>query len=106
MSFKSMIAGAALAVVISSQGWTGDKPAIERAAAEKTALEQVPGGRVKEAELEHEHGKLVWSFDIEQKGSPDIVEVQVDANTGKVVAIEHETPDKEAKEASKEKKGY
>lgn len=88
MSLKSLFAGAALAAVIGSQGWAGDKPAIERAAAEKIALEQVPGGRVKEAELEHEHGKLVWSFDIEQKASPDIIEVQVDANTGKIVAVE------------------
>ena len=106
MSIKTAIAGAALAVLISSQCWAGDKPAIERAAAEKTALERVPGGRVKEGELEHEHGKLVWSFDIEQKGSPDIVEVQVDANTGMVVAVEHETPAKESQEAAKKKKGY
>lgn len=106
MSIKTVIAGAALAALISSQCWAGEKPTIERATAEKTALERVPGGRVKEAELEHEHGKLVWSFDIEQKGSTDLVEVQVDANTGKVVAVEHESPAKESKEASKEKKGY
>jgi len=76
----------------------GDKAKIERAAAEKTALARVPGGTVKEGELETEHGKRVWSFDIAQKASPDIIEVQVDANTGDVVSVETETPDDEAKE--------
>ncbi len=68
-----------------------------RADAERIALTQTPGGTVKEAELETEHGKLVWSFDIAKPGSRDIVEVQVDATTGRVVSVEIETPaDQEA----------
>ena len=76
---------------------------ITRAQAEATALKKAPGGKVKEAELEEEHGKLVWSFDIARPGTRNITEVQVDAVTGKVVATEIETPKHEAAEAAKEK---
>ncbi len=71
---------------------------IARADAEKTALAQVPNGTVKEAEIEKEHGKLIWSFDIAVPGSSDIKEVAVDAMTGKVASVETETPEQQAKE--------
>jgi len=57
------------------------------------------------SELEKEHGKLIWSFDIAQVGSKNITEVQVDAKTGKIVSTKTETPDKERQEAIAEKKG-
>ena len=106
MNAKGMLVGAAVAAVACGAGSAsaGDKAKVERASAEKTALARVPGGTVKEGELETEHGKLVWSFDIAQKDSPDIIEVQVDANTGQVVAVETETPSDQAKEAAKEAK--
>ncbi len=47
------------------------------------ALEKVPNGTIKEGELEHENGKLQWSFDIATPGSRDITEVNIDAITGK-----------------------
>jgi uncharacterized membrane protein YkoI len=37
---------------------------ITQAEAERTALAKVPRGKIKAAELEKEHGKLIWSFDI------------------------------------------
>jgi len=37
---------------------------VVRADAEKTALAKVPGGTVKEGEIEKEDGKLIWSFDL------------------------------------------
>jgi len=77
---------------------------VSRAAAEQTALGKVPGGTVKEAELEKEDGKLVWSFDITTLDSKDITEVLVDANSGAVVSVEKEKAEDEAKEA-KEQKG-
>ena len=46
---------------------------------------QAPNGTIKESELEKEHGKLIWSFDIATPGTTDITEVNVDAITGKVV---------------------
>jgi uncharacterized membrane protein YkoI len=73
---------------------------IERAAAEKTALARVPGGKIKEGELEQEHGHLVWSFDIVQPSTPNVTEVQVDAISGKVVSIATETPADQSKEAA------
>jgi peptidase YpeB-like protein len=76
---------------------------VSRADAEKTALAKVPGGTIKEGELEKEKGKLIWSFDISIPGSTDIREVQVDAITGQVVSVETETGAAEAKEKKKEK---
>ena len=70
----------------------------------KTALAKVPNGTVKEAELEEEKGKLIWSFDIATPGTKDITEVNVDAITGKIVATEIEKAKDEAKEAKDEKK--
>ena len=77
---------------------------ISEAAARTTALATVPGGSVASSELEKEHGKVIWSFDIAQVGSKNITEVQVDAKTGKIVSTKVETPDKERKEAIAEKK--
>jgi uncharacterized membrane protein YkoI len=41
---------------------------------------------------------LIWSFDIATPDSKNTTEVNVDAITGDVVSVEHETPEKEAKE--------
>lgn len=77
---------------------------ISRADAEKAALAKVPGGTIKEGELEKEKGKLIWSFDISTPGTTDIKEVQVDAITGAVVSVETETASAEAREKKDEKK--
>jgi hypothetical protein len=79
---------------------------ISRADAEKVALTKASNGTIKEAELEREKGKLIWSFDIATPGTKDITEVAVDAITGQVVAVENETPaqqEKEKKADAKEK---
>jgi uncharacterized membrane protein YkoI len=73
---------------------------VERSVAEKTALARVPDGVIKESELEREHGHLVWSFDIAQPSSANIIEVQVDAIDGKVVSVTTETPADQAREAA------
>jgi hypothetical protein len=77
---------------------------ISEADARTTALAKVPGGAVSSSELEKEHGKLVWSFDIAKVGSKNITEVQVDAKTGKIVSTKIETPDKQQREAIADKK--
>jgi uncharacterized membrane protein YkoI len=59
---------------------------LDRDAAEKIALARVPGGTVREAELEKEHGRLLWSFDITTSGSDEVTEVEIDAKTGEVVS--------------------
>jgi len=77
---------------------------VSRADAEKTALAKVPGGKVKDAELEKEGGKLIWSFDIGTAGTKDVTEIHVDAKTGEVVAVENESAEHEAAEKAGEKK--
>lgn len=64
----------------------------------KTALADVPNGVMKEAELEKEHGKLIWSFDLATPDSKDITEVNVDAITGTVVSTHTEAPDDHEKD--------
>src|SRR5579862_8917200 len=63
---------------------------VSQADAQATAMAQVPNGTVKESELEKDHGKLIWSFDIATAGTKDITEVNMDANNGTVVSKEIE----------------
>jgi len=72
------------------------KPKITMAEARATALKKAPG-KVKSEELENEHGKLIYSFDIATSKS-GITEVNVDAMNGKIVAVQHESAAKEAAE--------
>ena len=72
---------------------------ITEAQATTTALAQVPHLIVKSAELEEEHGRLVWSFDIAKPSASGITEIQVDAKTGKIVSVKKETAAQEATEA-------
>lgn len=73
--------------------------------AREIALTKEPNGKIESEELEKEHGKLVYSFDIRnEKGT--ITEVQVNAKTGAIVSVEEEdkqAEEKEKKEDMKEK---
>lgn len=80
------------------------QPKVTAEAARKIALAKVPGATVKSEELEKEHGKLVYSFDLAVHGKTGIDEVLVDAITGKVLSVVHETPKQEAREKELEKK--
>jgi uncharacterized membrane protein YkoI len=71
--------------------------------ATKIASAKVPDGTVKSSELEREHGKLIWSFDISRPGSRAITEIQVDAKTGKIVSLQTESVRDQAKEAKADK---
>jgi len=71
--------------------------------ARSTALAKVPGGKLQKSELEREHGKLIYSFDIRVPGQAGIEEVQVDAMNGDVVSQTHESAKAERKEAQQEK---
>ena len=77
---------------------------ITKEQAQEIALRRAPG-TVESGELEREHGKVVYSFDIRNsKGTID--EVQVSAITGKIVRVEHETKaQEEAEKKQDEKKG-
>jgi uncharacterized membrane protein YkoI len=65
---------------------------ISPAAAMQTAQAKFPNAVMKSAEIEKEHGRLIYSFDLQQLGVKGIEEVNVDANTGVVVGTEHENP--------------
>ena len=85
-------------------GHSAMKPKIGEAEARATAIGRAPGGKVKSHELEQEHGKLIYSYDIEVSGKSGVTEVNVDAMTGKVLSVEHETPKTERNEQAKEMK--
>lgn len=59
-------------------------------------------GKIKSAELEEEHGKWVYSFDI-RSSDGKIMEVQVDAYAGSVLSVEEESEEREAAEKKEEK---
>jgi Peptidase propeptide and YPEB domain len=75
---------------------------IDSMAARSTALAKVPGGQIVKQELEQEHGRLVYSFDIKRGGETGVQEVQVDARDGSVVSVEHEDAAREAAEAKQD----
>lgn len=77
---------------------------ITESAARETALAKVPSGTIASSELEREHHRLIWSFDISSPGTKNITEIQVDAKTGKIVSNTQEAPGKEAAEAAAEAK--
>jgi hypothetical protein len=69
--------------------------------AREIALKRAPGTIEKE-ELEKEHGKLVYSFDI-RNAQGTITEVQVNARDGSIAGVEEENAQAEAEEKKKEK---
>jgi uncharacterized membrane protein YkoI len=77
---------------------------ISEATARATALAQVPNGSIKSSELEREHGKLIYSYDITVPGKAGIEEINVNAIDGSVVNHEHENAKAEKKEAAQEAK--
>jgi uncharacterized membrane protein YkoI len=77
---------------------------ISEETARATALKEVPNGTVKSNELEREHGKLIYSYDITVPGKTGIEEVNVNAIDGSVVGKQHESAKTEKKEAVQEAK--
>ena len=105
MKTKTLAAFAATTLITAGAfAATTVKPKITMAQARATALKKAPG-TVKSSELETEHGKLIYSFDI-ATSKTDITEVNVDAINGKIVAVQHETPAKEAAEKKAEAKKH
>jgi Peptidase propeptide and YPEB domain len=91
-----------IVVFATSTVFAAEKPKISMKKAKAIALKKVPGGKIESAELENEGGKLIYSFDI--KARSGITEVNVDAMNGKIVAVQNESPAKEAAEKKAEQK--
>ena len=103
----ALFAGLGLSVAVAaeaSQAALKAQAKITQEEATKTALAKVPDGKIKSVEIENENGKLIWSFDISMPRSTSITEVQVDANTGKIVSTQIETPKDQANETAADKK--
>ena len=66
----------------------------------KTASEKVQGKVVK-AELEMKHDKLVWEVEV-VTAENKVMEVHIDAETGEVIDVEEEKPEKEMKGEKKQ----
>jgi uncharacterized membrane protein YkoI len=114
----AVIAAAALA--LSGPAWSDSKEGKKKGKAEMAASAKVPmeqavkaaadktGGKAIEAELEREHGKIVWEIEV-VTADGKTVEVHVDAETGEVIDVEDKKAErmkaKEKKEEKKEKKG-
>ena len=64
---------------------------ISEDSARTVALARVQGATVTALELEREGGRLIWSFDLTVAGKSGIEEVTVDAVTGKIVGVQHES---------------
>jgi uncharacterized membrane protein YkoI len=62
------------------------KVKITEDSARAIALKRVPG-TVQAVALEHERGRLMWEFKIQRSGRKGTTEVEVNANTGKVIAV-------------------
>src|ERR1700680_4600482 len=66
---------------------------VSQAEAEKTAVAKIGGNdavSIASAELEAEHGCLIWSFDLRIAGKSGVQEVQIDAGNGNVLSVKHE----------------
>jgi uncharacterized membrane protein YkoI len=73
--------------------------------ARKTALQKInaAGASVSSGGLEVEDGCLVYTYDVKVPGRGGVEEVIIDAGTGKVLAVEHESAAKEAAEKAADK---
>ncbi len=90
--FNKCLAIVAVAFIAVGCRSAGQSPRVDMATARATALKEVPG-TVRGEKIETEDGKTIYSFEIkpaEEKGKI-IKEVNVSADTGKVVGIETET---------------
>ena len=65
----------------------------------KTASEKVPG-KIVEAELEKKHDKLVWEVEV-VTAENKLMEVHIDAESGDVIDVEEEKPEKDRKSEQK-----
>ena len=104
LAFIAVLTFAGALLAASSQAELMKEATVSKSQAEKIALGKVPNGVIKSEEIEREHGKLIWSFDIATSGTKNITEVQVDAKTGKIVSIQVEKPKDQAKEAAADRK--
>lgn len=103
--FAAATAMVAVLIVAGAQAQTSTsnaaKPKVTVKQARQTVLTKEKG-RIKSYELEKEHGRLIYSFDVQT--TDGIHEVNVDAINGEVVEDTKESAADEANEARQDKK--
>ncbi len=77
-------------------------PKVSQLQARGTVIATYPGGTVISGKAEPWKGKLFWMFDITMASTPDITEVAVDQQSGKIVWTNVQTPAERAKEEAEE----
>lgn len=100
---KMAAAIAVSGLLLATGAWAGapassNDPKVSAEQARKTALAKVPRGTVTAEELERENGHLIYSFELTVPGRSGVEEVNVDARSGKVLSVEHESPAQEKSE--------
>jgi uncharacterized membrane protein YkoI len=121
---KQLVGMMALAIgavlVLSGPAWSDQKAkgkkdevkeTVEMAAAAKVTIDQAiktasekVSGKVVEAELEMKHDKLVWEVEV-VTAENKVMEVHIDAESGAVIEVEEEKPEKDMKgEKKRERK--
>lgn len=105
------IAVAASAPVAAAQSYKMDIPdslakqaKVTETAAAAVAQKRIPTGKISGVELERENGKLMYSYDLKVAGKSGTEEVNVNAITGKIIAVEHESAAAEKQEAAEDAK--
>jgi uncharacterized membrane protein YkoI len=74
---------------------------VRKSQAEQIALNKVPGGRSRTAELQRTNGSRFWSVYVVKSGSEYAKEVRVDATTGKILSVQTERPEDQAEEPAR-----
>jgi uncharacterized membrane protein YkoI len=72
-----------------------------KARAERIALNKVPGGIIRSAELETARGQRFWAVYIAKPGSKNAKETRVGAKSGQILAVQTERPEDQAEEPLK-----
>ncbi|MDB5328309.1 MAG: peptidase [Phycisphaerales bacterium] len=78
-------------------------PKVSQGEARQAVQAKYPGGTVNAGKAEPWKGKLFWMFDITMAGTPNLTEVAVDQQSGKIVWTNVQTPAERAKEELEEK---
>ena len=105
LSVLALLVAVVFSLSVCAQTQSSKQPAkpaqITKEKAKEITLKAVPG-TVKEVEMETEGGQRVYAVEIATRNG--IKEVHVDPATGKVLKIEEETAEQEAKEKAEKSK--
>jgi hypothetical protein len=93
-----LFAATAATLLIPFASAQAEHPRISMQAARGRAMAIVPHGRITSAELEREHGQLIYSFDIRVPHRTGVEEIQISAIDGRLVSRTHEDPVAERRE--------